>query len=211
MDVIDECGNCFTSSASRTRCTSRNVAGSLTRALLHFMPSLRTEFPDQPLPLPLSPEPPKNEQDTLRVIGETCVRTWRERLHCLHITAMYGEGTEGQALWPQIILVCNVLYHTDVYTWSGSDPEGLFPSILGHEAVGVVESVGDGVVSVSQGGFVIPATRRSANLLCLAQDEPLPVDQRHEGQEWMPDGTSRFSGGKTGYHFMAAPPARNTR
>ena len=58
--------------------------------------------------------------------------------------------------------------------------------------------VGDGVVSVSQGDFVIPATRRSANLLCLAQDEPLPVDQRYAGQEWMPDGTNRFTvGGKT--------------
>ena len=66
--------------------------------------------------------------------------------------------------------------HTDVYTWSGCDPEGLFPATLGHEAVGVVESVGDGVVSVSQGT---------------------------QGKGVMPDGTSRFSvGGKTVYHFM---------
>ena len=84
MDVIDECGICDTSSANRTRCMSWNVVGSLTRALLHFMPSLRTEFPNQPLPQPLSPEPPKNEQDTLCVLGETCalpayhrhVRSW---------------------------------------------------------------------------------------------------------------------------------------
>jgi len=75
--------------------------------LLNFMPSLRSELPDQPPHLPLSPEPPKNEQDTLRVLGETSVRTWRERLRCLqNITAMDGEGTEGQALWPQLVLQC---------------------------------------------------------------------------------------------------------
>lgn len=46
--------------------------------------------------------------------------------------------------------------HTDVYTWSGSDPEGIFPTILGHEGVGIVESVGEGVESVKVGDTVIP-------------------------------------------------------
>jgi threonine dehydrogenase-like Zn-dependent dehydrogenase len=48
------------------------------------------------------------------------------------------------------------LSHTDVYTLSGSDPEGLFPSILGHEATAIVESVGEGVTSVAVGDTVVP-------------------------------------------------------
>ena len=50
----------------------------------------------------------------------------------------------------------NALCHTDIYTWEGSDPEGKFPCILGHEAVAVVESVGEGVTSVVPGDTVIP-------------------------------------------------------
>jgi len=53
-------------------------------------------------------------------------------------------------------VVANAICHTDLYTLEGSDPEGLFPSILGHEAGGVVESVGEGVSSVSVGDHVIP-------------------------------------------------------
>ncbi|XP_039004084.1 alcohol dehydrogenase class-3-like [Hibiscus syriacus] len=48
------------------------------------------------------------------------------------------------------------LCHTDAYTWSGKDPEGLFPCILGHEAAGIVESVGEGVTEVQPGDHVIP-------------------------------------------------------
>jgi S-(hydroxymethyl)glutathione dehydrogenase/alcohol dehydrogenase len=46
--------------------------------------------------------------------------------------------------------------HTDAYTLSGADPEGIFPSILGHEGGGIVESVGEGVTSVQPGDHVIP-------------------------------------------------------
>lgn len=54
------------------------------------------------------------------------------------------------------LLLFGWISHTDYYTWSGSDPEGLFPCILGHEAVGIVESVGEDVESVQAGDFVIP-------------------------------------------------------
>ena len=53
-------------------------------------------------------------------------------------------------------VVANALCHTDIYTLEGSDPEGLFPSILGHEAGAVVESVGPGVTSVKVGDKIVP-------------------------------------------------------
>ena len=56
----------------------------------------------------------------------------------------------------RVKVVCNALCHTDVYTLSGQDPEGLFPSILGHEAGAIVESVGEGVTSVKVGDTVVP-------------------------------------------------------
>ena len=56
----------------------------------------------------------------------------------------------------RIRVVANALCHTDIYTLEGHDPEGLFPCILGHEATGIVESVGEGVTSVQVGDTIIP-------------------------------------------------------
>lgn len=56
----------------------------------------------------------------------------------------------------RIKVLSNALCHTDVYTLDGCDPEGLFPCVLGHEAVGEVESVGEGVTTVVPGDLVIP-------------------------------------------------------
>uniref|UniRef100_F6HZS7 Alcohol dehydrogenase-like N-terminal domain-containing protein n=1 Tax=Vitis vinifera TaxID=29760 RepID=F6HZS7_VITVI len=56
----------------------------------------------------------------------------------------------------RIKILFTALCHTDAYTWSGKDPEGLFPCILGHEAAGIVESVGEGVTEVQPGDHVIP-------------------------------------------------------
>jgi len=53
-------------------------------------------------------------------------------------------------------VISNALCHTDIYTLDGCDPEGKFPSILGHEATGIVESIGEGVTSVKPGDYVIP-------------------------------------------------------
>ncbi|KNE71827.1 alcohol dehydrogenase class-3 [Allomyces macrogynus ATCC 38327] len=56
----------------------------------------------------------------------------------------------------RIKIVATGVCHTDAYTLSGQDPEGVFPSILGHEGGGIVESVGEGVTSVQPGDFVVP-------------------------------------------------------
>lgn len=103
-------------------------------------------------------------------------------------------------------LVATGVCHTDAYTLSGADPEGLFPSILGHEGGGVVVEVGSGVTSVRPGDHVIPLytpecgeckfCRSGKTNLCQA----IRVTQ---GQGVMPDGTSRFSlDGKPLFHFM---------
>jgi S-(hydroxymethyl)glutathione dehydrogenase/alcohol dehydrogenase len=108
----------------------------------------------------------------------------------------------------RIKVVANALCHTDVYTWSGQDPEGLFPAILGHEAGGVVESVGEGVTSVQVGDHVIPAyTPQCCEPECIFCQSPktnlCPKIRSTQGRGVMPDGTSRFTcQGKTIYHFM---------
>lgn len=56
----------------------------------------------------------------------------------------------------RVKVIANALCHTDIYTLDGNDPEGLFPCILGHEATGIVESVGEGVTSVKVGDTIIP-------------------------------------------------------
>lgn len=105
-------------------------------------------------------------------------------------------------------IVANALCHTDIYTWSGLDAEGKFPCILGHEAGGIVESVGPGVTSVKVGDKVIPCytpeCRESACIFCASPKTNLcPKIRSTQGQGVMPDGTSRFSiNGQTIYHFM---------
>lgn len=105
-------------------------------------------------------------------------------------------------------VICNALCHTDVYTWSGQDPEGLFPCILGHEAVGVVESVGEGVLSVTVGDYVVPCyTPQCCQTTCIfcqsSKTNLCPAIRATQGKGVMPDGTSRFKVGDTDlYHFM---------
>src|SRR3954470_16478057 len=96
--------------------------------------------------------------------------------------------------------------HTDAYTLSGADPEGLFPAILGHEGAGVVVDVGPGVTSVKKGDHVIPLyTPECRNCpSCLSRKTNLCTAIRStQGQGVMPDGTSRFSlEGKKLHHYM---------
>jgi len=96
--------------------------------------------------------------------------------------------------------------HTDAYTLSGKDPEGLFPCILGHEGAGVVESVGDGVTSVSVGDHVIPlytAECRTCKFCTSGKTNLCQKIRATQGKGVMPDGTSRFTcKGKTLFHFM---------
>ena len=86
--------------------------------------------------------------------------------------------------------------HTDEYTLSGKDPEGLFPSILGHEGAGVVVEVGAGVSSLAVGDHVIPLYVRECRQCeyCLNPKTNLCQSIRiTQGKGLMPDGTSRFS------------------
>ena len=96
--------------------------------------------------------------------------------------------------------------HTDSYTLSGADPEGLFPTILGHEGGGIVAEVGEGVTSVKPGDKVIPLYTPECRqcAYCLSQKTNLCQAIRGtQGKGVMPNGTSRFSlDGKKLYHYM---------
>ncbi len=96
--------------------------------------------------------------------------------------------------------------HTDAFTLSGDDPEGLFPAILGHEGAGVVVEVGEGVKSVAPGDHVIPLYTPECREcdFCLHPKTNLCQSIREtQGQGLMPDGSSRFSlNGKPIFHYM---------
>ena len=96
--------------------------------------------------------------------------------------------------------------HTDEFTLSGADPEGLFPAILGHEGAGVVVDVGPGVTTVKKGDHVIPLYTPECRQCpsCLSRKTNLCTAIRAtQGQGLMPDGTSRFTlDGKPVFHYM---------
>ena len=96
--------------------------------------------------------------------------------------------------------------HTDAYTLSGADPEGLFPAILGHEGAGVVVEVGPGVASVAVGDHVIPLYTpecRQCKFCTSGKTNLCGAIRATQGRGMMPDGTSRFSrGGETILHYM---------
>src|SRR5258708_10295197 len=96
--------------------------------------------------------------------------------------------------------------HTDEFTRSGADPEGLFPAILGHEGAGVVVDGGPGVASVKKGDHVIPLYTPECRQCeyCLSGKTNLCQAIRiTQGKGLMPDGSSRFSlGGKNLFHYM---------
>ena len=96
--------------------------------------------------------------------------------------------------------------HTDAYTLSGKDPEGLFPTILGHEGAGVVVEVGEGVSTLQPGDHVIPLYTPECRqcAYCLSQKTNLcQAIRATQGQGLMPDGTSRFSlDGQPLFHYM---------
>ncbi len=96
--------------------------------------------------------------------------------------------------------------HTDAFTLSGADPEGIFPAVLGHEGAGIVEDVGAGVTSVKPGDHVIPLYTAECGQCKFCRSGKTNLCQAvraTQGQGLMPDGTARFStGGKPLYHYM---------
>lgn len=96
--------------------------------------------------------------------------------------------------------------HTDEFTLSGADPEGLFPAILGHEGAGVVVDVGKGVTSVKKGDHVIPLYTpecRECSYCTSGRTNLCQAIRETQGQGVMPDGSSRFSlNGEKLFHYM---------
>jgi len=110
---------------------------------------------------------------------------------------------EGEVL---IEIKATGICHTDEFTLSGADPEGIFPAILGHEGAGIVVDVGPGVTSLRKGDHVIPLYTPECRQCpsCLSRKTNLCTAIRAtQGQGLMPDGTSRFSiDGEKIHHYM---------
>lgn len=114
-----------------------------------------------------------------------------------------GDPRAGEVL---VKILYTSVCHTDAYTLSGADPEGVFPAVLGHEGGGVVVSVGEGVTSVEPGDHVIPLYTPECGecKFCLSGKTNLCGAIREtQGKGLMPDGTTRFSyNGEPIYHYM---------
>ena len=122
----------------------------------------------------------------------------------LEIETVQLEGPrEGEVL---VEIKATGICHTDAFTLSGADPEGMFPAILGHEGAGVVVEVGAGVKSLKPGDHVIPLYTPECRECksCTSHKTNLCTSIRAtQGKGLMPDGTSRFSyKGQTIYHYM---------
>ena len=106
----------------------------------------------------------------------------------------------------RVRIVATGVCHTDAFTLSGEDPEGVFPCILGHEGGGIVESIGEGVTSVKVGDHVIPLYTPECGECKFCKSGKTNLCQKiraTQGKGLMPDGTTRFSkDGQPIYHYM---------
>ena len=122
----------------------------------------------------------------------------------LEIVELDLEGPKaGEVL---VKVIASGVCHTDAFTLSGADPEGIFPTVLGHEGGGIVEAVGAGVTSVQPGDHVIPLYTPECGVckFCTSSKTNLcQAIRATQGKGLMPDGTSRFSyQGKPIFHYM---------
>jgi S-(hydroxymethyl)glutathione dehydrogenase/alcohol dehydrogenase len=122
----------------------------------------------------------------------------------LEVTTVNLDGPKAGEV--MIEIKATGICHTDEFTLSGADPEGLFPAILGHEGAGVVVEIGAGVISVKTGDHVIPLYTPECRQCpsCLSHKTNLCTAIRAtQGQGLMPDGTTRFSlDGRKLHHYM---------
>lgn len=137
------------------------------------------------------------------IMKTTAAVAW-EASQPLEICEIDIEGPkQGEVL---IRMVATGVCHTDAYTLSGQDPEGLFPCILGHEGGGIVEDVGQGVHDLKPGDHIIPLYTPECGQCRFCQSKKTNLCQairETQGKGLMPDNTSRFSyKGKPIYHFM---------
>src|SRR6187431_3814860 len=122
----------------------------------------------------------------------------------LEVTTVTLEGPRaGEVL---VEIKATGICHTDEFTRSGADPEGLFPAILGHEGAGIVVDVGKDVTSLKKGDHVIPLYTPECRQCeyCLSGKTNLcQAIRATQGKGLMPDGSSRFRrGGEPLYHYM---------
>lgn len=122
----------------------------------------------------------------------------------LEVTTVQLEGPkEGEVM---VEIKATGICHTDEFTRSGADPEGIFPAILGHEGAGIVVETGPGVKSVKPGDHVIPLYTpecRECEYCLNPKTNLCQAIRATQGQGLMPDGTSRFSiGNQRVYHYM---------
>ena len=122
----------------------------------------------------------------------------------LSIEDIHVEGPKrGEVL---LRIVATGVCHTDAYTLSGADPEGLFPAVLGHEGGAIVEEIGPDVTSVKPGDHVIPLYTPECGSCAFCESGKTNLCQAirvTQGQGLMPDGTGRFScNGQTVHHYM---------
>lgn len=122
----------------------------------------------------------------------------------LEVTTVQLEGPQaGEVL---VEIKATGICHTDEFTLSGADPEGIFPAILGHEGAGIVREVGAGVTSLKPGDHVIPLYTpecRECEYCLNPKTNLCQAIRSTQGAGLMPDGTSRFSiGGEKIFHYM---------
>jgi len=140
---------------------------------------------------------------TGKVITCNAMVAWSAKEPCKRETITVDPPKAGEV---RVKIIATGVCHTDYYTLSGADPEGVFPVILGHEGGGIVESIGEGVTSVQPGDHVIPLYIPQCYDCKFCKSKKTNLCQKvrlTQGKGLMPDGTVRFKcNGQEIFHFM---------